>query len=509
MILIVALTGNVGKNGGGFNHYVGQERIWPEHGFKMLAFPEGAKKQRFQNTTLWTYLHSKQHDPHRVGGKPIESWILESLRNGWMPLWPKQDLAALTPERLHDLPRKPRALIVWRANYLNQAKGNEAILRSLWQDLDLIVDVNYRMDTTALYSDVVLPASSYYEKTDLNSTDCHSYMHPFSKVLDPLFESKTDWDLFGALAQKMAEVARRRGLAPYEDQGLGWTRDFTRLYDAWSGEGRIKTDEDAANYILSNSAETQGMTYHGLQDAPQRFTGIDPEAWNSEVEPGRAYTPFTHQLEKKRPWRTLTGRQQFYIDHEWFAALGEQLPVHKDAVDDAQFPLYWNTPHGRWSIHSTWRDNRYMLRLQRGVPIVYIHPDDATRRGIRDNDWVRIFNDHGQAIVKAKVLPGEKAGRLTMYHGWEKYLGFQQGGWQSLTYIKIKPTQLIGGYGHLNFKLNYWGPTGNNRDIKVDVARYNGPIAGFDYRAVAAPPPPSAGTPLPDRAAPRAGADRS
>jgi complex iron-sulfur molybdoenzyme family reductase subunit alpha len=483
MILIVALTGNVGVNGGGFNHYVGQERIWPERGFKMLAFPQGAKKQRFQNTTLWTYCHSQMHDPHLIEGKPVEHWILESVRNGWMPLWPKQDLAKLTPEKLHDLPRKPRALFVWRANYLNQAKGNEAILRSLWQDLDLIVDVNYRMDTTALYSDVVLPASTYYEKTDINTTDCHSYIHPFSKVLDPLFESKTDWDIFGALARKISEVAKKRGLAPFEDKDLGWTRDFTRVYDDWTSDGKIATDEDAANYILSNSAETKDMTYHGLQEAPKRFVGIDSEVWNSEIEDGRAYTPFTHQVEKKRPWRTLTGRQQFYVDHEWFLRLGEQLPVHKDAVDDPEFPLYWNTPHGRWSIHSTWRDNRYMLRLQRGLPIVYVAPADAEKRGIVDNAWVRVFNKHGQAIVKAKILPGEKPGRLTMYHGWEKFLGFQQGGWQSLTYIKIKPTQLVGHYGHLNFKLNYWGPTGNNRDIKVDVAPYHGPIAPFNGSA--------------------------
>jgi len=479
MILLVALTGNTGKNGGGFNHYVGQERVWPEHGFKMLAFPEGAGKQRFQNMTLWTYCHSKQQNPHLIAGKPVEHYILESARNGWMPIWPKQDWAVLTPEQMHDLPRKPRALIVWRANYLNQAKGNEAILRSLWQDLDLIVDINYRMDTTALYSDVVLPASTYYEKTDLNSSDCHSYMHPFSKVLDPMFESKTDWDIFGALAQKIEEVVKAKNLPPFDDKEFGWTRDLSRLHDDWTSKGSIRTDEEACDFILSHSPETQGMSYYGLQDQPQRFVEIDEEAWNSDIEAGRAYTPFTHQVEKKRPWRTLTGRQQFYIDHPWYLELDEQLPVHKDPQDDSEFPFYWNTPHGRWSIHSTWRDNRYLLRLQRGLPIVYIHPDDARERGIADNDWVRIFNHQGQAVVKAKILPGEKPRRLTMYHGWEKFLGFQEGGWQSLTYIKIKPTQLVGKYGQLHFKLNYWGPTGNNRDIKVNIEKYTGPVAGY------------------------------
>jgi complex iron-sulfur molybdoenzyme family reductase subunit alpha len=456
-ILLVALTGNVGKNGGGFNHYVGQERVWPEHGFIQLAYPEGRSKQRFQNTTLWSYAHSSSKDPHLHNGKPIEWYIQESVKNGWMPLWPAGG-------------RKPRAFIVWRANYLNQAKGNEVLESSLWRDLDLIVDVNYRMDTTALYSDVVLPAATYYEKVDLNSTDCHSYIHTFGKALEPLFECKTDWDIFRALARKIAETARKKGLKPYHDELFKWDRDFARLEDDWTGKGTLPTDEAAVNFILANSKETRGMTYQGLQSHPQRFVATDEESWNSDVEPGIAYTPFKHQVEKKKPWRTLTGRQQFYIDHPWYIELGETLPAHKEPVQE-KYPLYWNTPHGRWSIHSTWRDHRAMLRLQRGLPIVYMNPEDARRRGLADNDWVRIHNDIGQCVCRLQILPGEKPGRVTMYHGWEKYLGFQQGGWQSLTYIKIKPTQLIGKYGHVNFRLNYWGPTGNNRDVKVEVSK--------------------------------------
>ncbi|HXI02815.1 MAG TPA: molybdopterin-dependent oxidoreductase [Candidatus Saccharimonadales bacterium] len=478
MILLVALTGNVGRNGGGFNHYVGQERVWPEKGFLELAFPEGRTKQRFQNTTLWSYVHSANRDPHLYNGKPIDWYIDESVKNGWMPLWPAARPGGDDGGKARP---KPRAMVIWRANYLNQAKGNEILESSLWRDLDLIVDINYRMDTTALYSDVVLPAGTYYEKVDLSSTDCHSYMHTFGKALDPLFESRTDWDIFRALAEKVAELARKKGLAPFDDPRFEWKRDLTRLVEDWTGGGKVRTDEDAANFILSNSVETAGMTYANLQAHPRRFVATDAESWNSDIEPGVAYTPFKHQLERKRPWRTLTGRQQFYIDHPWFIELGEELPVFKEPVPE-KYPLFWNTPHGRWSIHSTWRDHRALLRLQRGLPIVYMHHDDARARGLRDNDWVRIFNDIGQCVCRLKILPGEKPGRVTMYHGWEKFLGFQQGGWQSLTYIKIKPTQLIGGYGHVKFRLNYWGPTGNNRDIKVEVEKAN-----------VAPAPPASG----------------
>jgi complex iron-sulfur molybdoenzyme family reductase subunit alpha len=366
--------------------------------------------------------------------------------------------------------QKPRAMIVWRANYLNQAKGNEAIAASLWQDLDLVVDINFRMDTTALYSDIVLPAASYYEKTDLNSTDCHSYIHPFGRVLEPMFESKTDWDIFALLVQKITALARARGLKPLHDDQFDWDRDLTKLEEEWSAGGTIRSDEQACDFILSNSRETHGMTYRQLTEGPRRFVATDPKVWTSDIEPGIAYTPFKHQVSGKTPWRTLTGRQQFYVDHPWFLESGEALPVYRPPLPDA-YPLYWNTPHGRWSIHSTWRDDPQMLRLQRGGPVVHISREDAEARGIQDNDWVRVFNDVGSAVCRAMVMETEKPGRLTMYHGWEKYLGFQEGGWQSLTCIKIKPTQLIGDYGHVRFRPNYWGPTGNNRDVKVEVER--------------------------------------
>ena len=62
--------------------------------------------------------------------------------------------------------------------------------------MDLVVDLNFRMDSSALYSDIVLPAASWYEKADLNSTDMHSFIHPLSAAIAPVWESKTDWEIF-------------------------------------------------------------------------------------------------------------------------------------------------------------------------------------------------------------------------------------------------------------------------------------------------------------------------
>src|SRR5512144_1765976 len=139
----------------------------------------------------------------------------------------------------------PRLLYIWRGNALmSSAKGHEYFLKHYlgthtnliaeerakgtvseikWHEkapegkLDLIVDLNFRMDTSALYSDIVLPAATWYEKADLNSTDLHSFIHPLSPAVPPCWESKSDWDLFRALALKTSELAMRHLPEPVED----------------------------------------------------------------------------------------------------------------------------------------------------------------------------------------------------------------------------------------------------------------------------------------------------
>ncbi len=88
--------------------------------------------------------------------------------------------------------------------------------------------------------------------------------------------------------------------------------------------------------------------------------------------------PLAAPLVRRRtrsPWPTLTGRQQFYIDHPWYLEAGESLPVHKDPPGArSRYPLRINGGHTRWSIHAIWRDHALMLRLQRGEPACFLAP---------------------------------------------------------------------------------------------------------------------------------------
>ena len=83
--------------------------------------------------------------------------------------------------------------------------------------LDLMVTSEIRMSTTCVYSDIVLPAAHWYEYHDLSSTDMHPFVHPFQAAVDPLWEAKSDWDVFRTLAAAVSKVAKEADLKPYED----------------------------------------------------------------------------------------------------------------------------------------------------------------------------------------------------------------------------------------------------------------------------------------------------
>jgi nitrate reductase alpha subunit len=93
----------------------------------------------------------------------------------------------------------------------------------VWRDpaptgkLDLVVDINFRMDTSALYSDIVLPTAHWCEKDDLNSTDLHSYIHPLSEAVAPNWESRSDWEIFKSFAQRLSQLAETHLPEPVQD----------------------------------------------------------------------------------------------------------------------------------------------------------------------------------------------------------------------------------------------------------------------------------------------------
>jgi nitrate reductase alpha subunit len=232
------------------------------------------------------------------------------------------------------------------------------------------------------------------------------------------------------------------------------------------------------------------ITFHDTQVQP-RAVITSPE-WSGSEAGGRRYAPFVVNVERLKPWHTLTGRMHFYLDHEWMQEFGEALPVYRPPLDYLRFygdqgaseegrpeiTVRYLTPHSKWSIHSEYQDNLHMLRLFRGGPVIWMSPQDAAKIEVSDNDWIEAYNRNGVVACRAVVSHRMPEGTVFMYHAKDRHLmtpkseisGWHGGGDNSLTRLVIKPTHAIGGYAQLSWGFNYYGPTGNQRD-EVTVIR--------------------------------------
>ncbi|MCP5087388.1 MAG: nitrate reductase subunit alpha [Rhodobacteraceae bacterium] len=281
VINMLVMCGCVGQSGGGWSHYVGQEKLRPQTGWQPLAFGlDWSRPPRHMNATSAWYAHTDQWRYETLTADEILSptapegdwdasiidYNIRAERMGWLPSAPQlktnpfevakaakaagKEIPAYVAEQLKsgdlemscedpDDPHNwPRNLFIWRSNLLGSSgKGHEYFLKHLlgtdngvmgadlgeegkqkskeakWHDeapegkLDLLVTIDFRMSTTAVYSDIVLPTASWYEKNDLNTSDMHPFIHPLQAAVDPAYESRSDWDIFKTIARKFSEVA--------------------------------------------------------------------------------------------------------------------------------------------------------------------------------------------------------------------------------------------------------------------------------------------------------------
>lgn len=670
---LVVLCATQGVNGGGWAHYVGQEKCRPIEGWSSLAFAKdwhGPTRQ--QNATSWFYFATEQWKYEESSVETFRAETGDALRYkhpadynvlaarlGWLPSYPQFNRSSLSffeeaknagEETSDELLKQkavdalknkemkfsvedpsartnhPKTLFVWRSNLISSsAKGQEYFMKHLlgttsglfaepneedkpeeieWSEdvegkLDLLVSLDFRMTSTPLYSDVILPAATWYEKHDLSSTDMHPFVHPFNPAIDPLWEARSDWNIFKTISEEFARLAKTHLSEPVKDvvtqplahdspgeiaQPYGevkdWSkgeveavpgqtmpnfavveRDYTQIYDKFitlgpgledgkvgahgvqyspkeeyqelksingiytdetikNGRPRIDTARRAANMVLHMSSATNGVlsqkSYKDLEEktgtdlvdissdrAHERMTFNDITAQPREVIPtavfsgsnkGRKrYSPFTTNIERRVPFRTLTGRQSFYIDHEMFRQFGEALPVYKPTLPPMVFGardkkvkggvdtlvLRYLTPHGKWNIHSTYQDNQHMLTLFRGGPTVWISVEDAEAHDIDDNEWLEVYNRNGVVTAKAVVSHKMPQGTMFMYHAQDKHIqaagseltDTRGGSHNAPTRIHLKPTQLVGGYAQISYSFNYYGPIGNQRDVYVAVRK--------------------------------------
>jgi nitrate reductase alpha subunit len=667
---LVLLTGSQGVNGGGWAHYVGQEKVRPLEGWQQIAFAnDWQKPPRHQNGTSFFYFATDQFryeseinkEQSRWSGKynsmhPADVNAL-AIRLGWLPSFPqftqnsidivknaRKNGASSEQEIIDDVVEKvkagelewavenpdhpqnfPRVFFNWRSNLLGDSgKGHEYFAKHLiggehqvmaeeensWQPetihvegkapegkTDLFVSIDFRMTSSGLFSDIVLPAATWYEKHDISSTDMHPFVHPFNEAISPPWRAKSDWNTFKEIAKKFSELAKdhlpkteelmmtplnhdtpneiAQPLGKIKDWRKGEVeaipgktmpnlkvveRDYPNVYDKMmtvgpeikkgygakgvsipgepvysdlekrlgrsrkEGIGKgypdLSTDKKAIEAILTMSGATNGKravegwksmekkTNQELESiakpreeeaftlddltAQPRHT-ISAPVWSGLEKDNRRYSPFTANTEYKLPWHTLTGRQSFYLDHEMMLDFGEMLPLYIPPLANGPFvarepevkengksiTLRYLTPHQKWGIHTMFTDTTAMVQLFRGWQVVWMNEEDGASIGLKDNDWIEVYNRNGVVSARVVLTYRMPRGAVYMHHAQDRTMGVpgtainkKRGGTHnSITRISMKPTHMVGGYAQLSYGFNYYGPTGSQRDTIAVVRK--------------------------------------
>jgi nitrate reductase alpha subunit len=207
-----------------------------------------------------------------------------------------------------------------------------------------------------------------------------------------------------------------------------------------------------------------------------RFThiGVDAVGQNqaTDIRPNKTVNPLSWHVEDKLPYPSYARRIQFYIDHEWFLEAGEELPVHKETPRmGGDYSLMMTSGHTRYSIHSMWILNKTLSHTHRGHPSLFMNPEDMLKRGLVDDEEVRVHNDMDTFNVRVKRAPSTRPGQVVIYHAWEPQ---QFPGGKSYDFAipgLIKWLHLAGGYGHLNYYRWNWVPQQVDRGVPVEVEK--------------------------------------
>jgi DMSO reductase family type II enzyme molybdopterin subunit len=406
--------------------------------------------------------------------RSFDDYVREATERGW---W---DRSIQPPP---DKP--PRVLFEIGGNLLRRQRGGQRMLLSnLWPKLRMIVSVDWRMSTTGLHSDIILPAAQHYEKPNFPYTTPDVMNLTLSdRAVEPAGESRSEWQITLMLAKKLSERAKNRGLLEIRNP-FGESIRLDSLYEDISFDGALADDDAVIDEIVRDSALMGNIpadtTLESLREKGWvRFTdwGRSPMALAqaSDLRQDQTHSPFRWQTEKKQPFPTLTRRAQFYIDHEWFLEAGEELPMHKEApAQGGGHPFQITSGHPRWSVNSMNSTSRIILGTIRGEPVAHINDRDAAERGIENGKDMRVFNDVASVVVQARVTPAVQPGQLIMYNGFEPY---QFKGWQDFSNVEpgmVKWLHFAGGYGHLRYRALHWQPVPIDRAVRVDI----GPAAG-------------------------------
>ncbi|MEA5019395.1 MAG: molybdopterin-dependent oxidoreductase [Gordonibacter sp.] len=281
-----------------------------------------------------------------------------------------------------------KTLFCYSCNLLGAAIGTLK-WREILDSLELFVVADVVRTSTTDYADIVLPACHYFE-CETASGDDTRYINYNAKAAEPLYESKSDFEIFRTLMDKM-------GLERYN------FADTNELF----------------NTLFDNpTCQKLGITWEKLKKEGSILTvQKDNRVFGQE---GKFDTP--------------TGRLQFYQEKlpidggNWgqnVDFMKERLPYWEEPLEAwsanplaEKYPLTFTSERSKFKVHSQYTHVPWLLEFE-SEPYVTANPATCAERGIADGDYVRIFNDRSAFVCRVRFSDGTRPGMITIDHGWE------------------------------------------------------------------------------------------
>lgn len=273
-----------------------------------------------------------------------------------------------------------KAIMVERGNPLT-VNPNTNVVKEGFSKAEYIVCIDQFITDSAEVADLVLPAKTLFEQTDIHACYWHHYIQLRQKVIDSPFEAKPESEIY-------KELARVCGMD-------------------------LKYFDINPEQAVRNALEGTGITYEQLKKGPVRSPISRDVAWEDLKFP------------------TPSGKIEIYseeAEEKWGV---DPLPVYEELKESKystpklfeKYPLRFMSAHPKNRIHSQFGFLDWLIEID-SEPICEIHPKDAKERGIKTGDLVTVFNDRGQFTLKANVTEFVIPGMINVWEGWwEKHTG--------------------------------------------------------------------------------------
>jgi anaerobic selenocysteine-containing dehydrogenase len=279
----------------------------------------------------------------------------------------------------------PLLKMIWveRGNPVTQNPETHMVLQA-FRKLDFRVVVEQFMTDTAREADIILPAKTMFEQSDVIGAYWHSYIQLKQKVLEPPGEVKPESEIYYLLAQR-----------------LGFSEADIKVNIP------APSDEAIEAFLRKKLEPFSELTLERLREEPIITPGHQEIAFPDFKFPTPAGKIEIYSEEAKQRWGV-----------DPLPAYSEpQESIHRESPEVKKYPLYFMTPNTKNRIHSQFNNLRMILQISPG-PFVAIHPEDARKRQIADGDTVRIFNNRGELRLQAQLDFGLKPGCVSVTNGW-------------------------------------------------------------------------------------------